>query len=398
MTTVSGISKRIGAIAPSPTLAITAKAAALKAGGADVIGYGAGQPNFPTPDHIVAAAAAACDRPINHLYSPSAGLPELREAVAAKTMRDSELDVSPSQVVITNGGKQAIFQTFAALLDPGDEVLVPAPYWVSYPEGIRLAGGVMVAIPSDISTGFKVGIDQLDAALTDRTKVLLFVSPSNPTGAVYTPAEVRAVGEWARDRGLWVVTDEIYEHLVYGDNRFSSIPVEVPELAERCVVINGVSKTYAMTGWRVGWLIGPTAVAKAVTNLQSHLTSNVNNVAQRAALAAVSGPLDAVAAMREAFDRRRQTMHAMLNKIPGVTCLEPAGAFYAFPEMSGISAVGDRTVASTLDVADALLDLAQVAIVPGEAFGAPGYARFSFALGDEDLERGLERIADSVVA
>ncbi|MBT8250240.1 MAG: pyridoxal phosphate-dependent aminotransferase [Acidimicrobiia bacterium] len=396
MTSRSGISKRVGAIQPSKTLAITAKAAALKAEGADVIGYGAGQPNFPTPDHIVAAAAAASADPINHLYSPSAGLPELREAVATKSMRDTDLEVSPSQVVITNGGKQAIFETFAALLDPGDEVLVPSPYWVSYPEGIRLAGGVMVTVPSDISTGFKVGIDELEAALTDRTKVLLFVSPSNPTGAVYSPDEVKAVGEWALENGLWVVTDEIYEHLVYGDNRFASIPVEVPDIADQCVVINGVSKTYAMTGWRVGWLIGPDPLAKAVTNLQSHLTSNVNNVAQRAALAAVAGPLEAVAVMREAFDRRRMMMHALLNKIPGVSCLEPGGAFYAFPEMSGITAVGDRTVNSTLDLADALLDIAQVAIVPGEAFGAPGYARFSFALGDEDLERGLNRIADVV--
>lgn len=396
MTSRSGISKRVGAIQPSKTLAITAKAAALKAEGADVIGYGAGQPNFPTPDHIVAAAAAACADPINHLYSPSAGLPELREAVATKSMRDTGLEVSPSQVVITNGGKQAIFETFAALLDPGDEVLVPSPYWVSYPEGIRLAGGVMVTVPSDISTGFKVGIDELEAALTDRTKVLLFVSPSNPTGAVYSPDEVKAVGEWALENGLWVVTDEIYEHLVYGDNRFASIPVEVPDIADQCVVINGVSKTYAMTGWRVGWLIGPDPLAKAVTNLQSHLTSNVNNVAQRAALAAVAGPLEAVAVMREAFDRRRMMMHALLNKIPGVSCLEPGGAFYAFPEMSGITAVGDRKVNSTLDLADALLDIAQVAIVPGEAFGAPGYARFSFALGDEDLERGLNRIADVV--
>ncbi len=393
---MSGVSDRVGSIPPSPTLAITAKAAALREGGADVIGYGAGQPNFPTPAHIVEAAAAACYDPQNHLYSPSGGLPALREAVATKTWRDSGLEVSPAQVVITNGGKQAIYQSFAALLDPGDEVLLPAPYWVSYPEGIRLAGGVAKVIPTDLSMGFKVTIDQLEKAVTETTKVLLFVSPSNPTGAVYTPDEVRSVGEWARDRGLWVMTDEIYEHLIYGDNRFSSIPVEVPDLAERCVVINGVSKTYAMTGWRVGWLIAPEPVARAVTNLQSHLTSNVNNVAQHAALAAVSGGLDEVASMRAAFDRRRITMHALLNKIPGVRCLEPGGAFYAFPDMSGVRAVGDRPVASTLELADALLDVAQVAIVPGEAFGAPGYARFSFALSDEDLERGLERIADLV--
>jgi aspartate/methionine/tyrosine aminotransferase len=390
------ISRRIAAIEPSPTLAVTAKAAALKAAGADVIGYGAGQPNFPTPQHIVEAAAAACAVPKNHLYSPSAGLPELREAIAAKTKRDSGYEVSASQVVVTNGGKQAVYQTFAALLDPGDEVLLPAPYWVSYPEGIRLAGGVTKVIQTDITMGFKVSLDQLEQAVTDRTKVLLFVSPSNPTGAVYTPSEVAAIGEWAAGKGIWVVTDEIYEHLVYGDNQFSSIPVQTPQMAARTVVINGVSKTFAMTGWRVGWLIAPEPVAKAVTNLQSHLTSNVNNVAQHAALAAVSGGLEDVAMMRTAFDRRRQTMHQMLNKIPGVQCLDPGGAFYAFPDVSGITSVGGRAVSSSMELVEALLEVAEVAIVPGEAFGAPGYVRFSFALGDEDLERGLERIASAV--
>ena len=391
------ISRRIAAIEPSPTLAVTAKAAALKAGGADVIGYGAGQPNFPTPHHIVEAAAAACAVPKNHLYSPSAGLPELREAIAVKTSRDSGYEVSPSQVVVTNGGKQAVYQTFAALLDPGDEVLLPAPYWVSYPEGIRLAGGVVKVIPTDISMRFKVTIEQLEEAFTDRTKVLMFVSPSNPTGVVYTPDEVKAVAEWAAAKGIWIVTDEIYEHLVYGDNQFSSIPVQAPEMAERTVVINGVSKTYAMTGWRVGWLIAPEPVAKAITNLQSHLTSNVNNVAQHAALAAVGGGLDDVAMMRAAFDRRRQNMYQMLNKIPGVECLEPGGAFYAFPDVSGIKSVDGRPVSSSLELVEVLLEVAEVAFVPGEAFGAPGYARFSFALSDEDLERGLDRIAAHVL-
>jgi len=395
MSPAARVARRIAAIEESATLAVDAKAKALKAAGEDVIGFGAGEPDFPTPEHIVAAAAEACADPRNHRYTPAAGLPELREAVAAKTARDSGYEVEASQVVITNGAKQAVYNTFAALLDPGDEVLVPAPYWVTYPEAIRLAGGVAVAVPTDEATGFRATVDSLEAARTPRTKVLLFVSPSNPTGAVYPPAEVEALGRWAADRGLWVVTDEIYEHLVYGDHTFSSMPALVPELGERCVVVNGVAKTFAMTGWRVGWMIAPPDVAAGAVNLQSHATSNVANVSQRAALAAVTGDMGCVAAMREAFDRRRRLVHGLLDAIPGVTCPEPQGAFYAFPSLAGVLGrdLGGRTAATTLELAEIVLDEAKVAIVPGEAFGAPGYARLSYALGDAQLEEGVTRLA-----
>jgi aspartate aminotransferase len=390
------ISHRVTAIAESATLAVDAKAKALKAAGEPVIGFGAGEPDFPTPDHIVEAAVAACRNPRYHKYTPAAGLPDLREAVAAKTKRDSGYDVAASQVLITNGGKHAVFNTFLSLLDPGDEVLLPAPYWTTYPEPIRLAGGVPVVLPTDEAAGFRVTVDQLDAALTERTKVLLFVSPSNPTGAVYPRDEVEAIGRWAAEKGLWVVTDEIYEHLTYGDHEFSSIATLVPELGDRVVVLNGVAKTYAMTGWRVGWMIGPPDLVKAAANLQSHATSNVANVSQVAALAAVSGDLEAVAAMRAAFERRGRTMYRLLSGVPGVEVLEPQGAFYAFPNLSaylGRDIRGRRPV-DTLELCALLLEEAKVAVVPGEAFDAPGYARMSFALGDDDLGEGCQRIAD----
>jgi aspartate/methionine/tyrosine aminotransferase len=381
-------------VSPSATLAVDAKAKALAAAGADVIGFGAGEPDFPTPDHIVEAAVAACYDPVNHHYTPTAGLAPLREAIAAKTARDSGFEVAPSQVLVTNGAKQAVYEAFATVLDPGDEVLVPAPYWTTYPEVIALAGGVPVAVPTDESTGFHLTVDALEAALTPATKVLLFVSPNNPTGAVSTPEEVLAIGQWAADRGLWVVTDEIYEHLVYGDRAFLSMPVAVPELADRSIVINGVAKTYAMTGWRVGWLIGPPDVAAAASNLQSHATSNVSNVSQRAALAALTGDLVAVGEMRAAFDRRRVTIHAMLNDCHGVTCVEPEGAFYAFPSVRGLLGrkLAGRLVSSSADVATLAIEEAQVAVVPGEAFGAEGYLRLSYALGDDAIVEGVTRL------
>jgi aspartate aminotransferase len=388
------VSRRIGAIAESATLAVDAKAKALKAAGHPVIGFGAGEPDFATPEAIVEAAVRAAHDPKNHRYTPAAGLPELREAIAAKTARDSGLRVSAGQVLVTNGGKQAVYQAFATLLDPGDEVLLPAPYWTTYPEAIALAGGVPVQIDTDESSGFRATVGQLEAARTPRTKVLLFCSPSNPTGAVYPPDQVEAIGRWALEHGIWVVTDEIYEHLVYGDARFSSMPVVVPELANTCVVLNGVAKTYAMTGWRVGWLIGPSDVVKAATNLQSHLSSNVANVSQHAALAAVSGDLTAVAQMRAAFDHRRQTIVRMLNEIPGVVCPEPEGAFYVFPSVKallGLELRGKRP-ASSAELAELVLDEAEVAVVPGEAFGTPGYFRLSYALGDGDLVEGVHRL------
>ncbi|MDZ4828006.1 MAG: pyridoxal phosphate-dependent aminotransferase [Actinomycetota bacterium] len=390
------ISARIGAIKESATLAVDAKAKALKAAGENVIGFGAGEPDFPTPDHIVEAAVAAARDPRFHRYTPTPGLPELREAIAHKTKRDSGYDCAPEQVLVTNGGKHAVYNTFQVLCDPGDEVLLPAPYWTSYPECITLGGGVPVVLPTTELAGFRVTVDQLEAARTNRTKVLLFVSPSNPTGAVYPPDEVEAIGRWAAEHDIWVVTDEIYEHLTYDGHVFSSIPTLVPEIADRCVVLNGVAKTYAMTGWRVGWMIGPRDVIGAATNLQSHSTSNVSNVAQAAALAAVRGDLEAVARMRDAFARRGRMMYEMLSNIPGVTCLEPQGAFYCFPSFEGVLGreIGGRTPNDTLELCEILLDVAKVAIVPGEAFGAPGYARLSFALGDDDLGEGVRRIAD----
>ncbi|ADG87262.1 pyridoxal phosphate-dependent aminotransferase [Thermobispora bispora] len=389
------ISARISAISESATLAVDAKAKAMKAAGRPVIGFGAGEPDFPTPDYIVEAAVEACRNPRFHKYTPAGGLPELKEAIAAKTKRDSGFEVEPSQVLVTNGGKQAVYEAFATLLDPGDEVLVPAPYWTTYPEAIKLAGGVQVDVVTDESTGYLASVDQLEERLTERTKALLFVSPSNPTGAVYSPDQVAEIGRWAAEKGLWVVTDEIYEHLVYGDAKFSSIATLVPELRDRVVVLNGVAKTYAMTGWRVGWLIGPKDVVKAATNLQSHATSNVCNVAQAAALAAVSGDLSAVERMREAFDRRRRTMVRMLNEIPGVVCPEPKGAFYAYPSVKALlgKEIRGRRPQTTTELAELILEEAEVALVPGEAFGTPGYFRLSYALGDEDLVEGVSRVA-----
>ena len=383
---MSSISPRIAAIAPSATLAITSKAKALKAEGKPVIGFGAGEPDFPTPDHVVEAAVAAARDPRNHKYSAAAGLPELRTAVAS-LMTEGGVPTEAADVLVTNGGKQAVYSAFATLMGPGDEVLLPAPYWVSYPEAIRLAGADTVVVSAGIDTGFKVSPDSLEAHRTDRTKALIFVSPSNPTGAVYTAEEVRAIGEWAAEHGVWVLTDEIYDHLIYGDAVFTSMPALVPEVRDRCVVLNGVAKTYAMTGWRVGWMAGPREVITAAGNLQSHLCSNVANVSQMAALAAITGPTEPIERMHQAFDRRRTTMHRILNEIPGVECLEPEGAFYAFP-----SFVGAAKGRSTLDLAAEILEESLVALVPGEAFGAPGYMRLSYALGDDDLVEGLERL------
>jgi aspartate/methionine/tyrosine aminotransferase len=388
------ISARLSAIAESATLAVDAKAKALKAAGRPVIGFGAGEPDFPTPDYIVAAAQRACAEPRFHKYTPAAGLPELRQAIAGKTARDSGYRVEASQVLVTNGGKQAVYQAFAALLDPGDEVLLPAPYWTTYPEAIQLSGGVTVPVLTDESTGYLASVQDLEAARTERTKIVLIVSPSNPTGAVYPPDRLAEIGRWAAANGLWVVTDEIYEHLVYGDATFSSVPVVAPETTGQCVVLNGVAKTYAMTGWRVGWMIGPADVIKAAANFQSHATSNVCNVAQAAALAAVSGDLSAVARMREAFDRRRRTMTRMLNEIPGVVCPEPQGAFYCYPSVKGLlgKEIAGQRPESSAELAALILDEAEVAVVPGEAFGTPGYFRLSCALGDADLEEGITRI------
>jgi len=389
------ISARIGAITESATLAVDAKAKALKAAGRPVIGFGAGEPDFPTPDYVVAAAVAACSDPAMHRYTPAGGLPALKEAIVAKTARDSGLTIAANQVLVTNGGKQALYNAFATMLDPGDEVLLPAPYWTTYPESIRLAGGTPVIVETTMESGYLASVEDLAAATTPATKALVFVSPSNPTGAVYPPEQVAEIGRWAAEQGLWVITDEIYEHLVYGGAEFVSMPVVAPEIADRCVVVNGVAKTYAMTGWRVGWMIAPPDLTKAATNLQSHATSNVANVSQRAAIAALNGGLDAVAEMRTAFDRRRRTIVEMLNAIDGVQCPEPHGAFYAYPKVTEVlgRTIRGRRPQSTTELAEVILDEAEVAVVPGEAFGTPGFLRLSYALGDADLAEGVGRIA-----
>ncbi|WP_405002720.1 pyridoxal phosphate-dependent aminotransferase [Georgenia ruanii] len=390
------VSARLAAIAESATLAVDAKAKALKAAGRPVIGFGAGEPDFPTPDYIVEAAVAAAKDPANHRYTPAKGMPALREAIAAKTLRDSGYEVSPDNILVTNGGKQAVYEAFAAVLDPGDEVLLPAPYWTTYPEAIKLAGGVPVEVFAGVDQEYLVTVDQLEAARTPATKALLFCSPSNPTGAVYSPAQTEAIGRWAVEHGIWVITDEIYEHLVYDDAVFTPIQKVVPDLVDTSIVLNGVAKTYAMTGWRVGWLIGPSDVVKAATNLQSHLTSNVANVSQRAAIAALSGDLSAVDHMRTAFDRRRRTMVEMLRAIDGVQLPTPRGAFYAYPSIEGIlgRTIRGRTVTTSADLASLILDEVEVAVVPGEAFGPSGFLRLSYALGDDDLAEGVGRIQE----
>ncbi len=389
------LARRIREMEASPTMAVDAKAKALKAAGEPVIGFGAGEPDFPTPDHIVEAARAAAYEPAAHRYSPAGGQPALRQAVATATSASSGQTYEAANVVITNGGKHALYNIFMALLDDGDEVLVPAPYWVSFPEQIKLAGGVPVAVATTKDTGFQATVAQLEAARTERTTALVFVSPSNPTGAVYDAEATAAIGQWAADNGIWVVTDEIYQRLVYGDARFVSLPQVAPAAAERTIITSGVAKTYAMTGWRVGWAVAPGEIAAGMGKLQSQVTSNVCNVAQAAALEALTGPQDAVEAMRQAFDRRRQVAVDALSAIPGVSVVEPMGAFYVFPSFEEVlgAEVAGRRVENTLDLAEVLLEEAKVAVVPGEAFGAPGYARLSYALGDDDLAEGIGRIA-----
>ncbi|MGH9044843.1 MAG: pyridoxal phosphate-dependent aminotransferase [Acidimicrobiales bacterium] len=389
------ISARARAIEPSATLAVEARAKALRAKGDLVIGFGAGEPDFPTPAFIVEAAEAACADPRFHHYTPTAGLPELRAAIAAKTARDSGLEVEESQVLVTNGAKQAVVNAFAVICDPGDEVLVPAPYWTTYPEAIALAGGVPVAVGTDDASGLRASVEDLESKVTERTKALLFVSPSNPTGAVYTRGQIEAIGRWAAERGIWVVTDEIYEHLVYGSAEQHSMPVVVPELTERCIVLNGVSKSYAMTGWRVGWLIGPQDAVEAASNLQSHTTSNVANVAQAAALAALTAGMESVEAMREAFDRRRRRIVGLLNGIEAVSCPEPQGAFYAFPSVKALCGrrIRGAVPSSSAELAELCVTEAKVAVVPGEAFGTTGYFRMSYAMAEADMEEGVGRLA-----
>ena len=389
------ISRRIAAIAESATLAVDGKAKALKAAGRPVIGFGAGEPDFPTPDYIVKAAQDAASKPANHRYTPTPGLPELREAIVTKTLRDSNYVITADQVLVTNGGKQAVYQAFASIVDPGDEVILPAPYWTTYPECIKLAGGIAVEVFADETQNYCVTVEQLEAARTEKTKAILFCSPSNPTGSVYSPEQVKAIGEWALKHGIWVITDEIYEHLRYDGASAPSLPVLVPALADTTIILNGVAKTYAMTGWRVGWMIGPKDVIKAATNLQSHLTSNVSNISQRAAIAALSGDLTAVHEMGVAFDRRRKLIVKMLNEIPGVQCPTPTGAFYVYPSVKGVlgKEIRGKKPQTSAELATLILDEVEVAAVPGEAFGPSGYLRFSYALGDDDIVEGITRVA-----
>jgi aspartate aminotransferase len=396
----SRVSHLLGGLAPSATLAVDAKAKAMKAAGEPVIGYGAGEPDFPTPVHIVEAAAKACYDPTNYKYTPTAGLQELREAIVAKSMRDSGLEITPNQVLVTNGGKHAIITAMMTKLNPGDEVLIPAPYWTTYPEAVYLAGGKPVPVMTSDENGFRVTVDELERARTEKTTMLIFVSPSNPSGAVVRPDDVAAIGRWAAEHDIWVLCDEIYEHLVYGDARSVSLPVVAPELGDRWIVVNGVAKTYAMTGWRIGWMISAPDVMNAAVNYQSQTTSNMSNISQRAAIAALNGDLSAVYEMRVAFDRRRQMMTAMLNEIDGITCPEPEGAFYCYPNVTGLlgRSLGGRVADSSSELAENLLELIKVAVVPGEAFGTPGYFRLSYALGDGDIAEGLDRLAAFVAA
>ena len=388
------ISARIAAIAESATLAVDAKAKALKAAGRPVIGFGAGEPDFPTPDYIVQAAADATNVVANHRYTPTPGLPELRDAIVKKTKRDSNLDITVDQVLVTNGGKQAVYQAFATIVDKGDEVLLPSPYWTTYPECVKLAGGVPIEVFADESQNYLVTVEQLEKARTPKTKAILFCSPSNPTGSVYSETQVKAIAEWALANDLWIITDEIYEHLLYDGATAPSIPVLVPEMADRTIILNGVAKTYAMTGWRVGWMIGPKDVIKAATNLQSHLSSNVSNVSQRAAIAALTGDLSAVKKMLEAFDRRRKLIVKMLNEIPGIECPTPQGAFYVYPSVKGVlnKEIRGRCPTTSAELAALILEEAEVAVVPGEAFGPSGYIRLSYATSDEDIIEGVTRI------
>ncbi|EEZ90846.1 aminotransferase, class I/II [Mobiluncus mulieris 28-1] len=395
--TKTRVSARLGAIAPSATLVVSNKARELKAAGHPVIGFGAGEPDFATPDYIVAAAVEACQNPVNYKYSATRGLPELRQAIAAKTQRDSGYAVDPNtQILVTNGGKQAVFQAFAAIVGEGDEVLLPAPYWTTYPEVVALAGGKTVEVFAGADQDYKVTVEQLEAARTERTKALLVCSPSNPTGAVYTPAELTAIGQWAVEHDVWVITDEIYEHLLYDGAEAAHIVKLVPELADTCLVLNGVAKSYAMTGWRVGWMMGPADVIQTATNFQSHLTSNVCNIAQRAAVAAVGGSLDVVKQMRQAFDRRRQTIVSMLREIDGLSVPTPRGAFYVYPDVTGLfgQSLDGVKIESSSQLASLILEKAEVAAVPGEAFGPSGFLRFSYALADEDLKTGITRVQE----
>jgi aspartate/methionine/tyrosine aminotransferase len=391
---MSRISARVAAIAESATLAVDGKAKALKAAGRPVIGFGAGEPDFPTPDYIVEAAAAATKVVANHRYTPTPGLPELRQAIVEKTKRDSNFEITVDQVLVTNGGKQAVYQAFATILDPGDEVILPSPFWTTYPEAIKLAGGKSVEVFADESQNYLVTVDQLEAARTGKTKALLFCSPSNPTGSVYSPEQVKAIGEWALKNKVWIIADEIYEHLLYDGATAPSLPVVVPGLADTTIIINGVAKTYAMTGWRVGWMIGPKDVIKAATNLQSHLTSNVSNVSQRAAIAAITGNLDAVREMGVAFDRRRKLIVELLNDVPGFACPTPQGAFYVYPSVKGAlgKTIRGKVANTSAELATIILDEVEVAAVPGEAFGPSGYLRFSYATSDEDIVEGIGRI------
>ena len=391
---MSRISTRIAAIAESATLAVDAKAKALKAAGRPVIGFGAGEPDFPTPDYIVSAAATAAAVPANHRYTPTPGLPDLRDAIVAKTKRDSHYEITADQVLVTNGGKQSVYQAFATIIDPGDEVILPSPFWTTYPECIKLAGGKAIEVFADETQNYLVSVEQLEAARTPKTKALLFCSPSNPTGSVYSPEQVKAIGEWALKNNIWIIADEIYEHLLYDGAKAPSMPVIVPGLADSTIIINGVAKTYAMTGWRVGWMIGPKDVIKAATNLQSHLTSNVSNVSQRAAIAALTGDLSAVHKMGEAFNRRRKLIVGLLNEIPGFECPMPTGAFYVYPSVKGAlgKTIRGKVANTSAELATIILDEVEVAAVPGEAFGPSGYLRFSYALGDEDIVEGIGRI------
>lgn len=389
------LAKRVQALTPSTTLAITAKAKELKAQGLDIIGLGAGEPDFNTPQHIIDEATASMNAGQTK-YTPSAGLPKLKEAIAAKLLRDQQLEYKPSEIIVASGAKHALYILFQAILDEGDEVIIPTPYWVSYPEQVKLADGIPVYIEGKESNSFKITPEQLEAAITEKTKAVIINSPSNPTGMLYTADELQQIGEICLKHDILIVSDEIYEKLVYGDHKHVSIAQLSPELKKQTVIINGVSKSHSMTGWRIGYACGEEALIKAMTNLASHSTSNPTTTAQYGAIAAYNGSQEPVEVMRQAFEERLNIIYDKLVAIPGVSCIKPQGAFYLFPNVkdaalaTGYSSV-DEFVAG-------LLEKALVAVIPGSGFGADDNIRLSYATSLDQLEKAVDRIGSFVSA
>ena len=392
------LSSRLDPVKPSITLAVSARAGELKAKGIDIISFGAGEPDFDTPEHIKQAARAALDKGVSR-YTHVAGLVELRRAVAAELSRVHRVDLAPDQVLVSTGAKHSLYNLFMALLDPGDEVVILAPYWVSYPDMVLLAGGKPVILPTEAARGFAPEPAALAAAITDRTRAIVINTPSNPTGGVFDADTLRAIGELCAERGVLIVSDDIYRSLVYGGAHYTSIASLSPDIARHTVLVDGVSKTYAMTGWRIGYAAGPVELIRAMGTIQGQSTSNPTHVAQVAALAALTGPQECVAEMRAAFDERRREMVARLRAMPGVTLHEPLGAFYCFPDLSahvGRRAPSGAVIADDVALCNYLVEEGRVAVVPGYGFGAPGFVRLSYACSMGEIRTGLDRMGEAL--